>query len=249
MKNDYWETEHGKLADNPDFMEKLEIIKSIIPDDVQTIVDVGCGDGIITNSLSKRHFVTGVDISDAALEHLYSRVKRVKASADNIPLPSLYADLVLSSELLEHLPSPVYEKAVSEFIRISNRYILITVPNDERLIKRYVKCSCGAEFHNYGHVRSINVTTLCQSFREYRVIFSKMCGVKEHRGFNLLYRIKHLLGVYAMPHKTTVCPRCGKHPSSKWSIYKSIVATLISYIELLTSKAKPYWLVVLLERR
>lgn len=48
-------------------LNKIEIINEFIPDDVKSIIDIGCGNGIITNMLSAKYDVTGVDRSEKAL--------------------------------------------------------------------------------------------------------------------------------------------------------------------------------------
>ncbi len=46
---------------------KIDKILNIIPESVKSIVDIGCGNGIITNQLSKKYHVVGVDRSQVPL--------------------------------------------------------------------------------------------------------------------------------------------------------------------------------------
>ena len=46
----HWRQRGGKTAENPYIAEKLKIILDIIPQAVKTTVDIGCGDGAITNA-------------------------------------------------------------------------------------------------------------------------------------------------------------------------------------------------------
>ena len=78
---------------------------------VQTILDVGCGDGAITNRLGEEWDVTGVDMSTAALEHVTTAA--IQASATELPLADGWFDLVASIEMLEHLWLADYRKAIS----------------------------------------------------------------------------------------------------------------------------------------
>ena len=50
--------------------ERLETIEQLIPSGVQTVLDAGCGNGAITNTLAQRYQVTGLDFSPASLEHV-----------------------------------------------------------------------------------------------------------------------------------------------------------------------------------
>ena len=60
----------GQLADDPDIQLRARMFEEMIPSEVERIVDVGCGDGAITNRLAQRWDMTGVDTSATALTHL-----------------------------------------------------------------------------------------------------------------------------------------------------------------------------------
>src|SRR5919109_2717274 len=91
----------GRLKDAPDILMKVRIFREMIPDEVATIVDVGCGDGAITNALGLQWAVTGVDSSRSALQHVTTEA--VLADARELPFPDASFDLAMSSQLLEHL--------------------------------------------------------------------------------------------------------------------------------------------------
>jgi len=57
----YEKFDWGKLQSN-DLRDKINLVIDYIPEDVKTILDVGCGNGVITNELAKRYKVTGVDM-------------------------------------------------------------------------------------------------------------------------------------------------------------------------------------------
>ena len=105
--------------------QKLQILKTWIPSGVTGIIDVGCGNGIICNALADSYEVLGVDISETALT--YVKTPKLLASATDIPLPDHSYDLVLSSEMLEHLTDPELALAISELKRLSKRYIIVSV--------------------------------------------------------------------------------------------------------------------------
>ncbi len=121
----------GSFYDHPDVVEKTRVILEMIPDGVRSVLDVGCGDGAITNVLAERYDTTGVDRSTTALRHVTTRA--VRASAESLPFEDLSFDLVLASELLEHLPHAAFRAATSEMIRVSRGWLLVAVPNAEDL--------------------------------------------------------------------------------------------------------------------
>ena len=71
---------------------KISRIFETIPGDVNEILDVGCGNGVITNALGDKYNVTGVDRSTAALKSV--KTKKVQASADSIPIEDNSFDMV-----------------------------------------------------------------------------------------------------------------------------------------------------------
>jgi len=100
--------------------------------EARTIVDVGCGEGYVLDRISKiRIFerLVGVDKSEELTRKasgLYPSLAFSKASAYSLPYNSGEFDLALACEVLEHLED--YEKAIIELKRISNKFIIITVP-------------------------------------------------------------------------------------------------------------------------
>jgi 2-polyprenyl-3-methyl-5-hydroxy-6-metoxy-1,4-benzoquinol methylase len=111
------------------FMKDLsEIIAAL--ENVNSIIDIGCGEGFIINCLNKTD-ITGVDISKKAL-----CIAKLKNPGCNFCAGSIYDvsfkknsfDLVIATEVLEHLENP--ENALQEIKRISKNYCIFSVPNE-----------------------------------------------------------------------------------------------------------------------
>ncbi|MGO4277076.1 class I SAM-dependent methyltransferase, partial [Paenibacillus sp. TAF58] len=73
-------------------IEIIELIKSKIPSDVSSILDIGSGNGIITNQL-KYPRVCAVDISEEALK--YVQTEKKIGSIDQLPFKDNEFDLLL----------------------------------------------------------------------------------------------------------------------------------------------------------
>ena len=139
-----------------------------IPPDCHSILDVGTGNGLLANELAGTgKSVTAVDISEVAL----SKVKgpTLLRSADNLEgVADRSYDLVLCTEMLEHLEHATYVGALREFNRVARRAILITVPNRELMREHMGLCGhCGSRFHIWGHRRRFtqdDLETLFPSF-------------------------------------------------------------------------------------
>jgi len=101
---------------------------------VESILDVGCGEGFTLNRLKEKGIgknLEGVEHSKDAIElgrKIYPQIKIKQGDIYNLPYEDNAFDLVLCTEVLEHLDEP--EKALKELIRISNRYLAISVPNE-----------------------------------------------------------------------------------------------------------------------
>jgi 2-polyprenyl-3-methyl-5-hydroxy-6-metoxy-1,4-benzoquinol methylase len=81
------------------------------------ILDVGCGDGVISEPLIKRgHFVAAVDLPKVVTAGAKCKVSQVMAGdAETLAFADGTFDLVIASEVLEHLWSP--ESFINEAYR------------------------------------------------------------------------------------------------------------------------------------
>lgn len=103
------------------------------------ILDAGCGRGFYLKCLSFFSFlkeIHGVDINDFYLQiakknNTDKRIKIKKASIDRLPYKNKYFDLIICSEVLEHLKND--RAALLELKRVlkPNGVILVTVPNKQ----------------------------------------------------------------------------------------------------------------------
>jgi len=155
--------------------ERTPITIAMIPPEVRSLLDVGCGDGSLLRSVDRGIRKVGVDISYTALS-LVTSGHRVLASSDILPFRDQEFDLVLSTEVLEHLPDEVFKASCGEIQRIARRYVLISVPFHEDLARKEARCSsCGHVYHIHLHLRSFDLLGLERIFPAYRL--------KRHRVF------------------------------------------------------------------
>ena len=176
----HWRWRGGLLATDPILKDKIDRILGMIPRETETILDVGCGDGTITNALCHKYNVTAVDRSGEALRHLEPSVARIRADAEDLPFTENGFDLVFSSEMIEHVPTKALPDVISEFRRIARRHVLLSVPNNEKLRKRFTLCTrCGHEFHIYSHFHSFSIRALEDMFSGWTVRKVQRCGVPD----------------------------------------------------------------------
>ncbi|HOX96078.1 MAG TPA: class I SAM-dependent methyltransferase [Candidatus Woesebacteria bacterium] len=127
------------------FQTVTSIISSIVGKHKKTtiFVDVGCGDGVyeklLPKSTTSRMKSIGLDFSGQQLKKasvFFQETHKVDFDSENIPLPDKTADLILCSEVLEHLFFP--EKIIKEMHRVLKPHglLIITVPNFSSLQTR-----------------------------------------------------------------------------------------------------------------
>jgi len=239
-----WEqNKHAELVKS-----KIPIILEWIPRDVKTILDVGCGNGIITNALAEKFDVTGTDFSESALE--FVKGKKVLASAEKLPFEDQSFDMVFSSELLEHLPGEILQQSIEEMKRVTKGYIFLTVPNDEFLQKVFTKCpKCGTSFHAYGHLHSFQIKKLDDligpCFKRYLV---GVFGPKEKKYNPLLLKIRQkIAGRWFQASENSICPQCGNHEIPKQK--GNLLSKLCNGINWLIPGRQRYWLFAFYDRK
>jgi len=195
--------------DSPPVMTRIELVFELLPSDVNSVLDVGCGDGYLCNELSKKGIgkVEGIDISLNRVKRaseLYKGCKFKEADICNIPYPDNFFDLVTCTEVLEHVDN--IEKAIEELKRVSKRYIIATVPNGWP-IQKVVCPHCLKEYFFDGHIHYFDRQRLTSLFKAMKVI-----RLRESYKLSLsLFSNRHLFYV----------PRI---LSSNWHIYHFLMA-------------------------
>lgn len=252
---EYAERKYEEITDIRD-QKKLRRILEVIPDQVKTVIDIGCGNGLMTNELGKTYDILGVDINESKLQ--YVTVPHLKASCDAIPKPDQSFDLVFSSEMIEHLPDLLFLNTLKEFDRLSKKYILITVPNREPLHKLLVKCNnCGKTYHKNGHLQRFSKESIISLFPDWQILTLEEFGkpVRSYKKF--LADLKHELA----PSKSWIpahwiktqgvpyhfCIHCGYKNELKPHFHPVSFAT--DSINSLLSSRHPSHLMILLQRK
>jgi SAM-dependent methyltransferase len=126
-------------ASNPIVRRLLERFLQRVDQAAQTtaassVLDVGCGEGVVTERFARRLApaqVLGVD--EARLEEEWQRRRAPNlsfqtGSAYGLPFPDGSFELVCAIEVLEHLERP--GDALAEMSRVASSALLLSVPNE-----------------------------------------------------------------------------------------------------------------------
>lgn len=141
-----------------------------------SILDAGCGEGFTLQKIQDLHIgakLEGVDNSKEAVllaKRYFPDLSIKEGSIYDLPYQKNTFDLVISTEVLEHLEDP--KKALQELVRVSKKYILISVPNEPWF--RISRLLSGINIRNLGdHPEHINHWGV----RSLRKFLSKYCKI------------------------------------------------------------------------
>ena len=100
-----------------------------------SLLDVGCGEGVLTAQWAKRieGRVVGIDLDDPQLhaeweQRTVPNLEYRVMKAENLPFADDEFDVASAIEVLEHVPDP--EHTVAEMARVANRHLLVSVPRE-----------------------------------------------------------------------------------------------------------------------
>ena len=110
--------------------EEFKVISKLI-DEKSRVLDVGCGDGILMEYLSKNKVVDvrGLEISKEKVKKCLSNglaVVEGNAEYDLKQFPDLSFDYVILSQTLQAFMSP--EKVIKDLLRVGKK-VIVTIPN------------------------------------------------------------------------------------------------------------------------
>lgn len=102
---------------------------------VRTILDAGCGEGFTLHRIAEKwpqqYALEGIDSSAAAIKtgkSLYPGLTLVQGSIYSLPHPDSSFDIVICTEVLEHLTNP--QAALAQIRRVTKQYVLLSVPRE-----------------------------------------------------------------------------------------------------------------------
>ena len=211
----YWEQSEVWI-DELNELDKVRIPRTIamIPQDVHSVLEVGCGNGRLLNQISSKYRTAGIDISKTALR--FVKGKKAIAKCNVLPFQPECADLVICADVLEHLPQETLIDAVNELKRIAKRYLIIGVPFKERIEGGFVRCGgCRHIFSQFGHLRSFKCETLDHLFPDLQLIKTEFVGgPRKYLNRSLMMAWQRIGGAYwSTDGEGVLCPKCGEKES------------------------------------
>jgi len=152
--------------------------------------DLGCGRGLLIRRLQGHHESYGTDFDPGAVEYCRSQGLRAQTidlnEASELPFPNVSFDVILISEVLEHLLAPRNAIRVAKKHLKSGGTLVVTVPNAVPLFAR-LKLFFGQtvnwlhypspETDTTGHIRFYTVESMSRLLREEGFVVETVSGV------------------------------------------------------------------------
>ena len=135
---------------------------------IMTFADVGCAEGLYVKYIASIHdgtFCIGADIARTYIKKAKRNSKRLNTDyivcdIENLPFKADSIDVVLCSEVLEHVYN--YHESLAELCRVGKKYLVISFPGHSYLYKIISKIKPMKRFvtnlmPDVGHVSEVEV--------------------------------------------------------------------------------------------
>jgi ubiquinone/menaquinone biosynthesis C-methylase UbiE len=195
----------------------LKIVEAL--EDNKNILELGCGDGILTNRLVvKCNKVIGIDIDDSLFHKIQPKdnLNLFKMDAHNLEFPDNYFDNVVGLYVIHHLDIERSAKEINRVLKPNGRAIFIEPLCYNPLSNLWRKLTPNARTKDEKPLSYKDIKAMCKYFSSYK-----------YSEFNLLPLLSSV--VYAFSFSPKLKNICGKWLSEQDDHFLNMFGCLKKY--------------------
>jgi SAM-dependent methyltransferase len=183
---------------------------SLLPRFAASALDVGARDGYFSRVLATHYeSVTALDLERPQIAH--ARIRCVAGNVTHLPFDDDAFDLVVCTEVLEHIAPDRLACATDELARVARHHLLIGVPYREDTRIGRTRCPvCGSRNPPWGHVNVFDEDRLLRLFAGWLVERRSFVGHRKETTNSVAAYLMDLAGnLYGTYGQEEPCVHCG----------------------------------------
>ena len=234
--------------------ERIADLMRIVPKGRATVLEIGARDGYISRLLTDSfEIVTALDLRKPQFD--IPRVITTAGDVTQLDYSEGQFDVVMCTEVLEHIPSPSLEKACQEIARVARYEVVVGVPYRQDIRAGRTTClACGGKNPPWGHVNSFGQGRLKRLFRGMAPVSTTLVGSSHARtnavsGF-LMDLAGNPWGTYDQEEPCTHCGQPLQRPPDRSLIQAACgrIAVTLNRMQDLVSSPRANWIHIVFQK-
>lgn len=231
-----------------------DVVRMISRAHGSSALDVGARDGHFSRLLAERFAsVTALDLEQPQLQE--PRISCVSGDVTQLAFADNKFDLVVCTEVLEHIPTDRLADACSELARVTRGYLMVGVPFKQDIrVGRTTCATCRAPNPPWGHVNVFDEQRLRSLFSGLEVEELSFVGISGESTNSLSTLLMDMAGnPYGTYDQEEPCVACGAKlmlPPPR-SLFQKVCTKTAFWARLATRalrETNPYWIHLLLRK-
>jgi Methyltransferase domain len=224
---------------------RLERTTAAVPHDATTVLEVGFNDLRFTRKLRQEFDLVSIDLPRPVTYN--DGCKLAFAEIQSLPFKDKGFETAVCTEVLEHLPDKILHRAALELLRVTRKYLLVSVPYRQRVWNALFKCAhCGYVCNNMEHLRYFDEKALADLFPGTAVVKTELIAWINGSAPDWLYWMASRIGNSWYKFTYDACPNCKRPAEPEESNLLGFVLERIIWRLENRAKQQPAWILMVL---